>query len=465
MPDYSIAMQDTMPQIQSPNELMTNAYTLQNAKQANQLGQMKMDEYTRGLAETSKIKNALTRLDPTSPTFEQDRYNAFALQGPEGIKTLTGIKKEEAAAKLTGVETSGKKVSNIDAVRKFSSQSYKEVINRPSEAIIAAFIEDAEENPDIPKEIVADMKRRAQRILSVPAPIDPNTGKPDYSLRQQFIMQMNLEAKDMMGKTGKSDIGGSIQNEITDPITGKVTVTGTTAKTPTPGEQKPTFNQGAWYYPPTAENPQGTMAGETRADKPKPLTTLQDTKLQHDIGKDYKTTQDAIASFADVKKATAQIKNYTNDQLGKVTGRYGQLPTVWPTAKNIDTDLDNLKGKVTSLGKIAASASGAIGSMAVQEWGLVRDMVAALDETKMTPEKLRQQMDLIDAQLAGAETRLREAYATTHQEDFIRYPKRFELPQSTDAPAAAKPNAPAKNPMKAQAYEAYLKAHSGDTKK
>jgi hypothetical protein len=237
MPDYSIAMQNTMPQIQSPNELMTNAYTLQNAKQSNQLNQMKMDEYTRGLAETSKIKNALTKLDPTSPTFEQDRYNAFALQGPEGIKTLTAIKKDEAAAKLTGVETSGKKVSNIDAVRKFSSQSYKEVINRPSEAIIAAFIEDAEENPDIPKEIVADMKRRAQRILSVPAPINPNTGKPDYSLRQQFIMQMNLEAKDMLGKTGKSDIGGSIQNEITDPITGKVTVTGTTAKTISPDAQ------------------------------------------------------------------------------------------------------------------------------------------------------------------------------------------------------------------------------------
>jgi hypothetical protein len=213
MPDYSIAMQNTSPQIQSPNELMANAYTLQNAKQANQLGQMKMDEYTRGLAETSQIKNALTRLDPTSPTFEQDRYNAFALQGPEGLKTLSAIKKEEAATGETALKSKGQKVSNLDAVRKFSSQSYKEVINRPSDAIINAFIEDAEENPDIPKEIVADMKRRAQRILSVPAPIDPTTDKPNYNARKEFILQMNLEAKDLMPKPSNL---ATLQKELSE---------------------------------------------------------------------------------------------------------------------------------------------------------------------------------------------------------------------------------------------------------
>lgn len=226
-----------MPQIQSPNELMTNAYTLQNAKQSNQLNQMKMDEYTRGLAETSKIKNALTRLDPTSPTFEQDRYNAFALQGPEGIKTLTAIKKEEAAAKLTGVETSGKKVTNIDAIRKHSAKSYQDIIGRPSDANVTALYEDAVDSGLYPPEALVGMKQRSQQILSVPAPIDPTTGKPDYSLRQQHIMQMNLEAKDMMGKTGQRDIGGSIQDTMTSPLSGEVTVTGTTPKTISPDAQ------------------------------------------------------------------------------------------------------------------------------------------------------------------------------------------------------------------------------------
>jgi len=287
----------------------------------------------------------------------------------------------------------------------------------------------------------------------------------DPALIPQLAMSADKYIEANKPQILQQNLGGKANIVSVNPYTGKQEIVSSSAMTATPGEQKPTFNQGAWYYPPTAENPQGTVAGETRADKPKPLTTLQDTKLQHDIGKDYKTTQDAIASFADVKKATAQVKSYTNAQLGKVTGKYGEyLPSLGETAKNVDTDLANLKGKVTSLGKIAASASGAIGSMAVQEWTLVRDMIAALDETKMTPQKLRQQMDLIDAQLAGAETRLRDAYTTTHQEDFVRYPKRFELPQSTNAPAAAKPNAPARNPMKAQAYEAYLKAHSGDNK-
>jgi hypothetical protein len=237
MPDYSIAMQNTMPQIQSPNELMANAYTLQNAKQANQLSQMKMDEYTRGLAETSQIKNALTRLNPASPTYRQDRQNAFALQGPEGLKTLAAIEREEAQTATVGVEATGKKVTNLDAIRKHSAKTYQDIIGRPSDANVTALYEDAVDSGLYPPEALVGMKQRSQQILSVPAPIDPITGKPDYSLRQQHIMQMNLEAKELMGKTGKSDIGGSIQNEITDPITGKVTVTGTTAKTISPDAQ------------------------------------------------------------------------------------------------------------------------------------------------------------------------------------------------------------------------------------
>jgi hypothetical protein len=198
--DYSIALGVKPPQLESPINQMAKVYELQNAAQSNQLNRMKMDEYTRGVAETSQIKNALTNLNPASPTYKQDRQNAFALQGLEGLKTLSAIEREEAQTATAGVEATGKKVTNIDAIRKHSAKSYQDIIGRPSEANVNALYEDAVDSGLYPPEALVGMKQRSQQILSVPAPIDPKTGKPDYSLRQQYIMQMNLEADKLLPK-------------------------------------------------------------------------------------------------------------------------------------------------------------------------------------------------------------------------------------------------------------------------
>jgi hypothetical protein len=457
--DASIALGVKPMQVKSQGEYLNELYNQQNAEQSNQLNMMKMQAMNREIADSEAVKNYFATTNRDDPNFAQGLSAISPKLGMDYDEYTAKIATQKAAAAEHAEGTTGKKLSNLDAVRKFSSQSYKEIINRPSEAIVTAFIEDAEENPGIPKEILADMKQRAQRILSVPAPIDPDTGKPDYSLRQQYIMRMNLEAKDMLGKPGQRDIGGSVQDTMVDPITGIGTVTGTTQKTPTPGEQKPTFNQGAWHYPPTAQNPQGVTVGESRADKPKPLTAKQDTDLQHNIGKDRRTAIDAIASFGDVKLATQKVRKIPTSALENVAGYTGYLPSLSDASKNADTDIKNLKGKVTALGKIAASAGGAIGTMAVQEWTIIRDMIADLDEKATSPDKFLEQMDLIDAQLAGAEERLRESYATTHQEDFVRYPKRFELPAAGAGAAPLPASAAKRNPKDEADYQAYIKAH------
>jgi len=436
--DSNIALGVKPVQIESPLNQMANVYALQNAQQSNQLNQLNLGEAQRKIEDRNRLRSTLGGFAKDMSV--ADQVNALVKGGYlDEARLLT-----ESEAKVN----KDKRESELAAstLKANSIKFHRDLL--PT-------VRDQASYEQWGMNAIKDIPELGKML---PAQYDP-------ALIPQLAMSADKYIEANKPQILQQNLGGKANIVSVNPYTGKQEIVSSSAMTATPGEQKPTFNQGAWYYPPTAENPQGTVAGETRADKPKPLTTLQDTKLQHDIGKDYKTTQDAIASFADVKKATAQVKSYTNAQLGKVTGKYGEyLPSLGETAKNVDTDLANLKGKVTSLGKIAASASGAIGSMAVQEWTLVRDMIAALDETKMTPEKLRQQMDLIDAQLAGAETRLRDAYATTHQEDFVRYPKRFELPPSNIAPAAAKPNAPARNPMKAQAYEAYLKAHSGDNK-
>ncbi len=117
--DASIALGVKPMQVKSQGEYLNELYNQQNAEQTNQLNQMKMDEYKRGLTEDEAIKNALTRLDRNSPTYEQDRFNAYALKGIEGVKAYAATKKEEAAAEEHAIGTTGKKLSNVKEASAF----------------------------------------------------------------------------------------------------------------------------------------------------------------------------------------------------------------------------------------------------------------------------------------------------------------------------------------------------------
>jgi hypothetical protein len=97
-------------------------------------------------------------------------------------------------------------------------------------------------------------------------------------------------------------------------------------------------------------------------------------------------------------------------------------------AAQAETRLANLKGKVTALGKAAAAASGAIGSIANQEWKILADQIANIDPVKGTGPLL-EQIDLVEAQARGAMERIRDAYGRQFGEDFERFPQFGNLPQ------------------------------------
>ena len=199
--DSNIALGVKPVQLESPINQMSNVYALQNAAQSNQLNQMKMDEYTRGLTEDRQIKNALTKLNPTSPTYEQDRYNAYALKGVEGLKTLAAIKKEEAQTATAGIETAGKKITNASAAQTFAKKSFEDIYARPDDNNLKALYDDAVDSGLYDENMLAGMKRRMENILSVPlGAVDPTTGRPDFSARRKAINEMQLEAKDRMPK-------------------------------------------------------------------------------------------------------------------------------------------------------------------------------------------------------------------------------------------------------------------------
>jgi hypothetical protein len=177
------------------------------------------------------------------------------------------------------------------------------------------------------------------------------------------------------------------------------------------------------------------------APAPKPMTPVQMAARRDKLGKEFKTVQNALQTTQDVIDSIAFVKDEPG--LSRATGFTGTLLPSFPegAAASAETRLKNLEGKVTALGKAQASATGAIGPIATQEWQVLRDQIAALDRTKGTGPLLNQ-LDLVEAQARGAMERMKDAYQRQFGEDFEQFPQFADMP----APKSTfKPRAPASN--------------------
>jgi hypothetical protein len=159
----------------------------------------------------------------------------------------------------------------------------------------------------------------------------------------------------------------------------------------------------------------------------KPLTEPQLIKLRTDVGKDYKAATTTLSQMEDLLDSIEKVK--TAPGLSAATGFTGKFLPSFPEGKaaQAETRLANLRGKVTALGKATAAMSGAIGSIANQEWKILSDQIAALDEVK-GKGPLLEQIDLVEQQARGAIERVRDTYEKTRADDFERFPQFRDLP-------------------------------------
>ena len=174
-----------------------------------------------------------------------------------------------------------------------------------------------------------------------------------------------------------------------------------------------------------------------RQSVPKPLTIQQERKLRNDIANDYKSVNATIDQMNGVISAAKSVSDLPESTKEAIAGWSGKAPSFLGSSREGDRRWRNLEGKITQLGRQAASLSGAIGSMAVQEWKIVRDMIANTDITNMTVDGLNRQIELIESQARGAMSRVRDAYERQYQEEFGRFGDRFKLPPPSEPSAAS----------------------------
>jgi hypothetical protein len=120
--DPNIALGVKPIQFESPINQMAKVYEMQNAQQANQLNQMKMDEYQRGIANTER-RNAL--FGSFTPDMTPDaQINALIKGGYlDEAKSLA-----ESTAKVNADKRAGKS-SELDAISK-AHGIYKSTVSR-----------------------------------------------------------------------------------------------------------------------------------------------------------------------------------------------------------------------------------------------------------------------------------------------------------------------------------------------
>ena len=173
------------------------------------------------------------------------------------------------------------------------------------------------------------------------------------------------------------------------------------------------------------------------ADTTKPLSELQQLKLQKDAAADLssvnnaKTTTNELQKLADDLLGNPEKEIAPHPGLSGITGLASKIPNLpSSSAAQAQQKLETFKGKIKTFGRQLASQEGKLGNMAVQEWKFISDSVESIDPYAGN----------LDEQLRNAVRQARD-FASRMQEKYdLSYEGVNVSPRSTgksSAPAAA----------------------------
>ena len=445
-------------QIEMPNQLAQYGQLQQimAAQDAQQMNALKMQEARAAMDE----RNALRQLNPTAADYESQ---LFKVNPQLGIS----YRKEQSAAEASKAQTAASLASAAKSKQELLGQALRDISSRPSDANITAHTEDIQSSPLFSAEEKAKALVTQQTLLSIP-----------FEERKAYLQTQGAKPSDLRPVAvapGATLVGADNKPVFTAPeradtdlirnfnaakaqgFTGtlfdyerKIKEAGRTPAQPS----APVAVIGPDGKPIYVSREQAISQGmQPAANAPalKPLTEGQTIKLRTDVAKDYKAATTALSQIDDLLASATAVK--TSPGLSAATGFTGKYLPSFPEggAAQAETRLANLRGKVTALGKATAAMSGAIGSIANQEWKILADQIAVLDETK-GKGPLLDQIALLEEQAQGAAARIRDTYEKTRAEDFERFPQFRDLPA---------PKAPAGTPAAGTGGFKYLGKEGG----
>jgi hypothetical protein len=472
---------------------------LELGEQTNQLNQMKMQE-----AQAAAVKrNALSGLDPSSPDYENQLFKLDPTMGMAYRKDASIVAAQKATQEKQNTDAAAARQGILgQAFRDISSRPSDANITAHLEDVQASSLFKPEEKTAVQKlsqtllsmpfgergSFLASQGAKSSDLIAKPEPgFTLSPGQTRYPAGYSGVVTSpaampvvaaepttneikNAKAIALgAGPEGSPEYNQSLQTQLlrlTDkPVATAAAATSTEMKNADAfallkgPAGSPAYNQeyakqlarltakseggggGAAKAPAgyrvTATGDLEAIPGGPAANKP--MTEAQTIKLRIDVGKDYKNASTALSQIDDLLASAISVK--TAPGLSAATGFTGMLPSFSEgAAAQAETRLANLRGKVTALGKATAAMGGAIGSIANQEWKILADQIAVLNEVK-GKGPLLEQISLLEEQAKGASARIRDAYEKTRAEDFERFPQFRDLP-APKAPSGARVVAP-----------------------
>ena len=452
---------------------MPQLMQMQSMQQQNQMNQMTMQEKQRGQQEMNALRGVMSRpgFDLSSLASQRDVYNVAPTLAESLIKGHMGNLKTAAEVKnlgFTGQEVQAKAAAER---AKIIAQAGRDINSRPDNENIISHARDIQNSSlftDEEKQAAAD---KTQRLLAMSmadrATYLSQQGATAGELRSQVV----TPGASLVAPGAKTpyftappaptaptkSIGSVSPGDFTPASVAKFNISGNygdlvpkpvdRAPRPEPAlrTQQVTMNDGTLgiMNMDTGAVTPATLGGIpiSQGDRIKPLTEQQTIKLRTDVAKDYKSASTTLSQMDDLLASIQSVK--TAPGLSAATGYTGvYLPSFSEgKAATAETRVANLRGKVTALGKATAAMSGAIGSIANQEWKILADQVANIDLVK-GKGPLLEQIELIEAQARGAMERIRDQYEKTRAEDFKRFPQFKDLPAPGAPVAVSSPGAP-----------------------
>ena len=220
-----------------------------------------------------------------------------------------------------------------------------------------------------------------------------------------------IEADKMLPQLNTKDTGGQVQDRLFNPVTGKVEVIGTTAKTMPPGQaEQLAISRGQLAL---AQQKERRVAeqGESVEISPKEIQKREAA---------YPKATSAVNSFE------ANSNSFVNDLkklrdhpgLSSITGVIaGRTPSISKDGRAAQALYDKIvaKGGFQALQSLreASTTGGALGSVSNQEGKQLVQSFAAIDQRQDAPD-VQAAIDQVIAEVRGTQSRVREAYDMTY---------------------------------------------------
>lgn len=228
MANNQIALLAQMPVFDTPLESQGKALQLRQLMNQGAVQDMDMAQRRQAIADDAGARNVFaTESDPAARIQALYKINPKAAQAFE--KAQADISKDRASTGETEAKTRNE---NLKAINMRMQQARDLLGNVNDKQAAATWVQGLYSDPDIGKFLTQHVGPVEQALARIPDPQADPQGFAKWRRASQLSAEKLVETT--MPKVGTRDLGGQVQSTLTDPITGLVTVTGSSAKTQTP---------------------------------------------------------------------------------------------------------------------------------------------------------------------------------------------------------------------------------------